>query len=269
MHVMYASHVRRSAVSLLDSGISYNEVSRRLGINRATLRAWSRDRSLIDKYRDNGDCPRCEPLPRPPKAADAYSYLLGLYLGDGAINLTGDGSRGVWRLRIYCGDSWPGLIQECENTMAKVLPGHAVGRVGCVGCTEVYSDWKHWPCLFPQHGPGKKHERPIVLESWQQEIVDAHPEPFVRGLIHSDGCRITNRVRRRTGEEWKYYEYPRYQFINVSEDITGLLTDTLDRLGIPWKRHTSPRPPRRDKIVVSVSRKEAVARMDAFIGPKY
>jgi hypothetical protein len=25
---------------------------------------------------------------------------------------------------------------------------------------------------FPQHGPGRKHERPIVLEPWQLEIVD-------------------------------------------------------------------------------------------------
>ena len=27
----------------------------------------------------------------------------------------------------------------------------------------------------PQHGPGRKHERPIVLEAWQREIVDAFP----------------------------------------------------------------------------------------------
>ena len=32
--------------------------------------------------------------------------------------------------------------------------------------------WQHWPCLFPQHGPGRKHERPIVLEHWQRVIVD-------------------------------------------------------------------------------------------------
>ncbi|MFD6953443.1 hypothetical protein A6A08_09955 [Nocardiopsis sp. TSRI0078] len=266
---MYPSHVRRSAISMLDSGISYSEVSQRMGINRSTLRNWSRDRSLIEKYRDNGDCPRCEPLPRPPVATDAYSYLLGLHLGDGAINLAGDGSRGVWRLRIYCGDSWPGLIRTCEASMAEVLPGHSVGRVRCVGCTEVYSDWKHWPCLFPQHGPGKKHDRAIVLEPWQSEIVDALPEPFVRGLIHSDGCRIDNRVRRRVRGEWKYYEYPRYQFLNASRDIVDLFTAALDHLGIPWKRHVNPRPRIRDRIVVSVSRRAAVARMDAFVGPKY
>ena len=31
-------------------------------------------------------------------------------------------------------------------------------------------------------GSGRKHERPIVLESWQQDIVRAHPWTFLRGL---------------------------------------------------------------------------------------
>ena len=33
---------------------------------------------------------------------------------------------------------------------------------------EVYSFSKHWPCLFPQHEPGRKHERKIELMPWQQ-----------------------------------------------------------------------------------------------------
>ncbi len=55
--------------------------------------------------------------------------------------------------------------------------------------------------MFPQDGPGKKHERPIALEPWQQEIVDAHPWEFIRGLIHSDGCRITNWTTRLVAGE--------------------------------------------------------------------
>ncbi|GAA1444172.1 helix-turn-helix domain-containing protein [Nocardiopsis tropica] len=266
---MYASHVRRSAVSMLDSGLSYSEVCRRTGVNRSTLRTWDRNRSLLEKYRDTGDCPRCEPVPRPPAPGAAYSYLLGLYLGDGAITPTGDRSRSVWRLRIACSDCWPGLIRECEAAIAQVLPGHAVGRTGSTGCTEVYGDWKHWPCLFPQAGPGKKHERPILWEPWQRTLVGKHPEMFVRGLFHSDGCRTDNKVRRQVGGEWKDYSYPRYQFCNASGDIVALLTEILDLLEIPWKRHVSPRPPRQDKIVVSVSKRAAVARMDEFVGPKY
>jgi hypothetical protein len=75
------------------------------------------------------------------------------------------------------------------------------------------------PCLFPQHGPGRKHESAIELESWQEEIVGEFPGDFVRGLIPSDGYRGMNRVRRMVGGEEKWYEYPRYLFVNRSADI--------------------------------------------------
>lgn len=84
------------------------------------------------------------------------------------------------------------------------------------------------------HGPGKKHERRIALEPWQQAIVDAHPWQFTRGLIHSDGCRITNWTTRIVAGERKRYEHPRYFFTNVSDDIRRLFTDTCDKLGVQW-----------------------------------
>ncbi|WP_255459581.1 MULTISPECIES: helix-turn-helix domain-containing protein [unclassified Nocardiopsis] len=102
---MYSSHIRRSAVSMIDSGISYAEVSRRMGINRSTLRAWAQDRSLIDKYRDSGECPRCRPLPRPPRPPRSTATSWASYLGDGSISPAGNRDKGVWRLRIFCGDS--------------------------------------------------------------------------------------------------------------------------------------------------------------------
>ncbi len=52
----------------------------------------------------------------------------------------------------------------------------------------------------------------------------------------------------------------RYMFSNESEDIIGILTDALDLLGISWRR------PRHNAI--AVSRKEGVAALDAFVGPK-
>lgn len=272
MHSMYSPHVRRQATSLLDSGISYSEVAQRTGIDRSTLRTWMTDRSLVEKYQGTDLCPRCEPIPRPPADGRSYAYLLGLYLGDGCITPAGDPAKRVWRLRIMCGDDWPGLIDECVLAMSSIRPDHKVSLVPSRGCTEVHGDWKHWPCVFPQHGPGKKHDRRILLEKWQREIVDAEPEALVRGLIHSDGCRLINRIRRRSSDgETKSYEYPRYQFTNVSTDITGLLTTTLDRLGVTWRAQVrKPSDPRRRNMhVISVSRRDAVARMDAFVGPKY
>lgn len=116
----------------------------------------------------------------------------------------------------------------------------------------VSSYWKHWPCLFPQQGPGPKHSRPIRLERWQDEIVREHPEAFLRGLIHSDGCRAANRVRGRT--------YLRYMFCNHSGDILRLFERACGDAGI-----TCTRPSWR---TVSVARAADTARMDGFVGPK-
>lgn len=115
--------------------------------------------------------------------------------------------------------------------------------------------------LFPQHGPGKKHERRIVLEPWQQDIVDAHPWDFIRGLIHSDGCRTINWTTRLVRGERRRYEYPRYFFTNLSRDIVQLFTDTLDRLGVEWTLANARN--------VSVARKASVALLDSHVGPKY
>jgi hypothetical protein len=59
---------------------------------------------------------------------------------------------------------------------------------------------KHWPCLFPQHGPGRKHHRKIELEQWQFAIARKYPGELARGLFHSDGWRGVNRVRRRLAD---------------------------------------------------------------------
>ena len=90
---------------------------------------------------------------------------------------------------------------------------------------------KHWPCLFPQHGPGRKHTRKIELADWQREIVERYPGDFARGLFHSDGYRGANRVRRNWGGGDHWYEYPRYLFTNNSADILWLCGQTLDQLG--------------------------------------
>jgi hypothetical protein len=105
-------------------------------------------------------------------------------------------------------------------------------------------------------GPGMKHERAIVLAPWQQDVVEAHPWQLLRGLIHSDGCRAINTIRR--GD--KTYRYPRYFFSNESTDIIGIFTTALDRVGVKW-RMCRPN-------MVAVSRRADVAFMDEHIGPK-
>ena len=218
---MYDLDTRKRALDLIAQGFSQNSVSKQTGISRAAIRSWQTRIEPLG-WNHAADCPRCDDPPRDPEDPAAYSYLLGLYLGDGCIT---HARRGVYFLRIACADAWPGLIDACAETMQLVRPGNKVFRVQRQGCQNVTCYSKHWPCLFPQHGPGRKHNRQIALEPWQQKIVDAHPWELIRGLIHSDGCRITNWTTRLVAGERKRYEYPRYFFTNLSGDIIGLFTE--------------------------------------------
>ncbi|MFF7201036.1 helix-turn-helix domain-containing protein [Streptomyces sp. NPDC008141] len=256
---MYDIEYRRRALTLVAQGRSLNSVSKETGVSRSTVRSWL---LCPDPSSGSTPCPRCADIPGPPADVAAYSYLLGLYLGDGCISSL---RAGVHSLRIACADAWPGLIDLCAESMRAIRPGNKVMRVRSEGCQYVTAYSKHWPCLFPQHGPGKKHERAIVLEPWQQEIVDARTWDFLRGLIHSDGCRIINWTTRLVDGERKRYEYPRYFFTNTSTDILGLFTDALNKVGVEWKAANQSR----DAQNISVARRASVALMDQHIGPKY
>lgn len=159
----------------------------------------------------------------------------------------------AFKLRITLDSKYPPIIERCRRAIDVLMPGQTAGVVKrSDGCTEVYLYSRHWPCLFPQHGPGRKHTRRIALEPWQEALVDQATEEFVLGLIHSDGCRVVANDRGVASV--------RYHFTNRSEDILGLFTGALDKLGIPWTRST--------KYIISVYRKAATARLDEFVGPK-
>jgi hypothetical protein len=112
-----------------------------------------------------------------------YAALLGFYLGDGCVSR----APRHFALRVSCDATYPQVIDDVAALMRIVHPTRPVFRVTAPGCVVVQSNWQHWPCLFPQHGPGRKHERPIVLEDWQRAIVQQCPADFLRGLFHSDG----------------------------------------------------------------------------------
>jgi hypothetical protein len=187
----------------------------------------------------------------------AYAHLLGWYLGDGSLARA---RRGVFVLSICNDASYPGLNAEVMTSMAACKPGGKPRQRSHPGAAVIELGWKHWPCLFPQHAPGRKHTRRIVLEPWQRTIVERHPGRFLRGLFHSDGCRCTNSVVRQVGGRPKRYEYPRYFFKNTSDDIRRLTGWALDLCGIAWR-------PSND-LTISVARKDAVAALDEFVGPK-
>ncbi|MFH8436225.1 helix-turn-helix domain-containing protein [Streptomyces sp. NPDC018007] len=254
--------VKQRALTMLRSGTRNADVARKLNVPVGTISYWKH----TDRAK-RGECPgahrsfcsRCEGDLNGP----AYAYLLGLYLGDGHI--VQNQAMHTPSLSVACADSWPGIMDLCESAMRAVFPENSVCRVRRKGCHQVKIHSKHLACLFPQHGPGKKHERRIALEPWQQQIVDAHPWGFIRGLIHSDGCRIINWTTRMVGGERKRYEYPRYFFTNKSDDIRKLFGDTLTAVGVEWTTLARGSDP----FNISVARRASVALMDAHVGPKY
>ena len=94
-----------------------------------------------------------------------YAELLGLYLGDGHITAMAR----TEQLRISLDAKYPTVNDEIDALLRRCFPDNRVGRVlfdgGSTVVLHVYS--RHLACLFPQAGPGKKHERAIALEPWQ------------------------------------------------------------------------------------------------------
>jgi hypothetical protein len=235
-------------------GLNNSKISRLTGVSRSTIRDWRGRPPDWPRYRGSGQasraplCPRCY-----GRGVDerAYMYLLGLYLGDGCLSRQ---PNGVYKLRINCAIRYPHLIEECRRAMSVVTgTGRLPALVEKVGCMEVYASWNHWPCVFPQHERGRKHERRIRLEGWQEDLARLHPDALLRGLLHSDGCRVLNWVNGTA--------YPRYLFTNHSQDILGIFCWACDIYGVAWRLsrwHT-----------VSVARRPDVARLDLVVGPKF
>jgi hypothetical protein len=232
-------------------GFTSRQIADETGIPRGTVRKWLQTNRPV--------APRCDACGHPPHRfgtlpVDAYAYLLGIYLGDGTISRA---TKGVWSLRIFQDERYPGIVAEIASAMAAVMPTSRVAvqhKVRGWNLAIISSYSRSWPCLFPQAGPGMKHTRKIELTAWQWGIVWQEPGMFLRGLIHSDGCRVMNQVMQRK------YAYPRYLFSNESLDIQQLFRDACDLIGIEYRNN------RRNSI--SVARRASVAKLDEFIGPK-
>jgi hypothetical protein len=247
---MYPESTRVAARDLVRSGLPVSDVSRRLEVSRAAVRDWRDGTTSAPRV---SECPWCEDV---PLVAIAYAALLGFYLGDGCLSR----APRYWTLRISCDASLPGIVSDVERMISNTRPSGRIHLVSAPGAVVVQSNWKHWRRLLPQHGPGRKHERPIVLEAWQKTIVEANPADFLRGLFHSDGCRANNWTRRLVAGEMKRYDYPRWQFTNHSADIRELCCWALDLVEVPWRQSNWK--------TISVSTRSGVSLLDELIGLK-
>jgi len=242
--------------ALAFEGLNVSQIARETGVSRTTVRDWLRPKSGRVAA---PACPVCGHLPHDfdQLPEREYAYLLGMYLGDGTISAVKN--KRCFKLRIFMDSRYTNIIAEVAAVMRAVMPTSvaAIQPHVCHNLVEIHSHSNAWICLFPQHGPGRKHERKIELAAWQQAIVDRQPEQLIRGMLHSDGCRVMNRVCVNDTD----YAYPRYFFTQVSKDIQAIFCRALDRVGIDYTFSGKGKD-------VSIARRESVARLDSFVGPK-
>ena len=187
----------------------------------------------------------------------AYAYLLGMYLGDGYLSASG----ATACLQVALDESYPRIIEECDAAISVLLPHARVARYKRQGSVRLQVSSRQLLQMIPQHGPGRKHQRPIKLATWQRRITEAFPEALLRGLIHSDGCRTINafQVELPSGRR-ATYAYPRYFFSNLSADIRLIFCEHCELLRVRWTRSNSRN--------ISISDRRSVAILDAIVGPK-
>jgi len=244
---VHAAATRQAALDLIATGLNDCAVARRLGVPRTTVRDWRRR----PPRRSPGLlCARCWRPARPCRFTPAdYAELLGLYLGDGRISQFAR----TQRLRLSLDARYPGVIADAEALLRRCFPHNRVMRVLAdrdhTIVLAVYS--QHLACLFPQHGTGKKHDRRVALEPWQDEVVASAPWAFLRGCIRSDGCVFVNRTGR--------YEYLSYDFRNLSADILDLFERTCVLVGLR---------PRRYARRIRLYRRSDVAALSEYLGGK-
>ncbi|HZE06925.1 MAG TPA: hypothetical protein VE127_16980 [Solirubrobacteraceae bacterium] len=243
---MHSRETVAAALEMSRSGASSVAIGSALGIPARTVRDWVR--GSVPRFADAGLCSRCLGRHEFSALTSEYVYVLGLYLGDGCLS---QHPRDVYKLRLTLDAAYPKIVASALGAVRAVAGKGGVYRRSD-HCVEVFSYWRQWPCHFPQHGPGPKHARPVALTAWQHELTRRWPHHLLRGLIHSDGCRVIN-----TGSGG--WSAPRYAFKNHSEDIHRIFQSACGALGLRYSvaRH-----------VTYISRKADVTRLDEFVGPK-
>jgi hypothetical protein len=241
-------------VALIRAGYGDSETARTTGIPRRTISGWRHGRGVTYHERLSE-----APSWRPSEPA-AYCYLLGLYFGDGCLYVS---PTGFATIVITLDVSYPGIVEEAMAALRACFPETPIHRSyrseGSVAA--VNANHPALPFALPHHGAGPKHLRPIELQPWQRRLSHRFPQELLRGLIHSDGCRTINRFKTKLPSgRVASYEYPRYFFSNLSDDIRRIFCEHCELLGIRWTQ-SNPRN-------ISVSHRESVALMDEFIGPK-
>jgi hypothetical protein len=248
--MMRSNDEYRQILQLWEAGHNKSVIERETGIPRETIRDFLKrfgTQTEIEEYLHREQQSKWKIRITEPDFRFHYAYMLGIYLGDGYIVK----DPRTYRLRAVMDMKYPNILNGVIESIKILAPHNSVCTVQRNGCIEIACYSNYWVEMFPQHGAGVKHKRAIILEDWQQKIVDEYCIEFVRGLYHSDGSRFEPVVNGKV--------YSRYQFTNVSEDIKRLFCDSVEKLGLSW-RHWGQN--------ITIARRPDVAFLDEHIGPK-
>ena len=187
---------------------------------------------------------------------DYYSYILGMYLGDGHI-IQAKNKRS-YKLTLFNNSFQDKVINLCENSLNYIFPSNRVNvyKVPTCNLIKVYVYNKMIPNVFPQHDFGKNHDRPIKLLDWQLKYLNT--SKMLAGLFHSDGTFYT------------YNGYYFYSFTNCSLDILDICKMCLDDQDIRYT-FTSKKASKivTQSYLIKVYRQKEVMKLYNIVGEKY
>ena len=234
---------RQKVLEYHNKGLSQNEISKLCNIPRSTISGW-----IKSPNKKNIEFDPYEYIIK-NNLQKTYSYILGLYLGDGYI----DKMPRTWRFRVFNAKTYVELNNHIERELKKIFPLNKVNRVDSNTYYSIYVYSKNIPLLFPHYGEGKKHQRKINLLEWQKKIII--PKYFIKGLFHSDGSYYPRTDKRSGKISWSY------DFRNESDDILKFFKMYCNEIGIKCTFSSKPK-------CIHVYRKEYVEKLKKLIGTK-
>ena len=243
-------------MSLFKAGRGDSEIASLTGIPRSTISAWRHGRGV--RYHHRLSTARASW--RPPDSR-SYSYLLGVYLGDGCIVTTPAGA--AW-LVITLDVAYPGIVEETASAVKACFPATSVRRYarsdGSVAALQVT------PPRSPVCVPRSMARAASICDRSNSRIgspaiTRRFPRELLRGLIHSDGCRTVNRFKTRAAVRAR--GRVRLSALLLQQPVgrhPRVFCESCERLGLRWTQSNHRN--------ISISHRTSVALLDEYMGPK-
>lgn len=209
----YSNEIIFDVINEINKGESKKYISEKYNISRGTIYYWLKNPNKKTKLINIDDI-----FININK--QSYSYILGVYLGDGYI----DKISRTYRLRIALDSRQDLVIKDCIKHLSILFPDNKINfnKVKNTNLCNISIHSNLLPIIFPHLGKGKKHERDIILT--EQQILNINSNYLMKGLFHTDGSFYI-----------AINKYPRYQFTNMSKDIINMFNDCLLNVGITAK----------------------------------